>query len=579
MDKIWLENYPEGVPHEVEIPDISLGEMLEQSARKFSSRSAAVFINKKISFRELDELANRFANMLRDLGVEKGDRVALQLPNCPQMVIGYYGTLKLGAVAVMFNPLYSPREIEYQLRDSGAKVMLVLDRLWPQVSKALEKAKPEHVIVTHVKDFLAFPLNLLEPIKAKREGEHVEVDMNASRYGLRGMHELKEMLARSSSARPKVEVDPAEDLAVFQYTGGTTGVSKGVMLTHRNLLANVIQCRAWFPDVKEGREVILCTLPFFHSYGMTVDMNFGIYTGSTLVLIPNPRDVGMILKAIAKHRPTLFPGVPAMYITLINHPEVKSGKLDLRSIRACLSGAAPLPVEVQVEFEGITGGKLVEGYGLSEASPVTHANPIDGMRKEGSIGMPLPSTEVKIVDVEDRTKELAVGEVGELVVRGPQVMKGYWNMPDETSLVLDEEGWLYTGDVARADEDGFFYIVDRKKDMIIASGYNIYPRDVEEVLFEHPKIADAAVAGVPHPKRGETVKAYVVLKEGETATAEEIIEFCKERMSKYKVPTEVEFRKELPKTMVGKVLRRVLVEEEKKKLQQEAAGGGSQEKD
>jgi len=363
-----------------------------------------------------------------------------------------------------------------------------------------------------------------------------------------------------------MDIDPAEDLAVLQYTGGTTGVSKGAMLTHRNLVANVHQCLAWFPDIRMGKESILCTLPFFHSYGMTVDMNFGVLSGSTLVLIPNPRDLHMVLKAITKHRPTLFPGVPAMYIALINNPDVQSGKMDVTSIRACLSGAAPLPVEVQQEFERLTGGKLVEGYGLSESSPVTHANPLDGIRKAGSIGMPVPNTEVRVVDVEDRAKELPLGEIGELAVKGPQVMKGYWNMPEETDNVMDADGWLYTGDIAQADETGFFYIVDRKKDMIIASGYNIYPRDVEEVIFEHPKVEDVAVAGIPDPKRGETVKAYVVLKEGQTATEEEIIEFCRDKLSKYKVPTAVEFRTELPKTMVGKVLRRVLVEEEKKKL-------------
>ncbi|RJP26680.1 MAG: long-chain fatty acid--CoA ligase [Actinobacteria bacterium] len=567
MEKTWLDNYPEGVPEEVELPDISLGQMLEKTAAKYPSNTAVIFINNRITYAKLDEMANRFAGVLKKLGVQKGDRVALQLPNTPQLVFAYYGTVKLGAVAVMFNPLYSPREIEHQLRDSGAKVMIILDLMWPMVKTALENAKPDHLIVTHVRDYLKFPLNLLEPIKAKKEGTRVEVDMDAASYGLKGMYELKELMAQASAQKPAVEIDPAEDLAVFQYTGGTTGVSKGAMLTHRNLVSNVHQCLAWFPDVKLGREIILCTLPFFHSYGMTVDMNFGVLSGATLVLIPNPRDLHMVIKAIDKHRPTLFPGVPAMYIALINNPDVKSGKMDVTSIRACLSGAAPLPVEVQQEFEKLTGGKLVEGYGLSESSPVTHANPLEGIRKAGSIGMPVPNTEVKVVDVEDRTKELPLGEIGELAVKGPQVMKGYWNMPEETENVMDADGWLYTGDIARADETGFFYIVDRKKDMIIASGYNIYPRDVEEVIFEHPKVEDVAVAGVPDPKRGETVKAYVVLREGETATEEDIIAFCRDKMSKYKVPTAVEFRAELPKTMVGKVLRRVLVEEEKKKLE------------
>ncbi len=566
MEKIWLENYPEGVPKEIEVPDISLGQMLERSAERYPDNVAVTFINNKITYARLNQMANRFANVLKQLGVSKGDRVALLMPNTPQMVIAFYGVMKLGAVAVMFNPLYSAREIEHQLRDSGAKVMLALNLMWPTVKTALEKARPEHLIITHVKDYLKFPLNLLEPVKARKEGTFVAVDMDAAAYGLKGMYGLKGLMAKASAERPEVEVDPAEDLAVLQYTGGTTGVPKGAMLTHRNLVANVHQCLAWFPDISLGGESILCTLPFFHSYGMTVDMNFGVLSASALVLIPNPRDLHMVLTAIVKHRPTLFPGVPAMYIALINHPEVQSGKMDVTSIRACLSGAAPLPVEVQQEFERLTGGKLVEGYGLSESSPVTHANPLEGIRKAGSIGMPVPNTEVKIVDVEDRTRELPLGEVGEMAVKGPQVMKGYWEMPGETENVLDAEGWLYTGDIAQADETGFFYIVDRKKDMIIASGYNIYPRDVEEVLFEHPKVEDVAVAGVPDPKRGETVKAYIVLKEGMTASEEEIIAYCRDKLSRYKVPTAVEFRSELPKTMVGKVLKRVLLEEDEKKL-------------
>lgn len=562
MEKVWLKNYPPGIPELLDIPEITLGEMLERSAEKYPRQAAIIFLGKKVTYQELDQLANRFANALSKLGVQKGDRVAIQLPNTPQVVFAYYGTLKLGAVAVMFNPIYSAREIEYQLRDSGAKVMLILDRFWPQAKEANEKVGVEHIIVTHIKDFLKFPLNLLEPLVAKRKGEHVEVEMGP------GMYELKELLAASSPSRPQVEINPRKDLATLQYTGGTTGVSKGAMLTHYNLVSNVMQCRAWFTGAREGKEVFLCTLPFFHSYGMTVDMNSGVNLGATLLLIPNPRDMHMILKAIDKYKPTLFPGVPTMYVAIINHPDVKSGKYDIKSINACLSGAAPLPVEVQREFEELTGGKLVEGYGLSETSPVTHANPLEGMRKAGSIGLPVPNTEVKIVDIEDPTKELGVGEIGEIAIKGPQVMKGYWNMPDETEMVLKGD-WLLTGDIGYVDEDGFFYVVDRKKDMIIAGGYNIYPRDVEEVIYTHPKVAEVAVAGIPHPVRGETVKAYVVLKEGETATPEEIIEFCRDKMAKYKVPTEVEFRKELPKTMVGKILRRYLVEQEKAKAESE----------
>ncbi len=560
MEKVWLKNYPQGVPESLEIPVISLGEMLEGTAKKYPDNTAIIFMGKKITYKELDELTNRFANALKNLGVKKGDPVAIQLPNIPQLVIAYYGTLKLGAVAVMFNPIYSAREIEYQLRDSGARVFLILDRFWPLVKEANEKVGVDNIVVTHVKDYLKFPLNILEPLMAKRKGEYVEVEMGP------GMHELKEIMSTASNQKPEVEIDPLNDLATLQYTGGTTGVSKGAMLTHYNLVSNSMQCRAWFTNAQEGKEVILCTLPFYHSYGMTVDMNNGVNLGAALLLIPNPRDMKMVLKAIDKYKPTVFPGVPTMYVAIINHPDVKSGKYDVGSIKACLSGAAPLPVEVQRQFEDLTGGKLVEGYGLSETSPVASANPLEGMRKAGSIGMPIPNTEMKVVDIENHNKELSVGEIGEIAIKGPQVMKGYWNMPDETEMVLKGE-WLLTGDIGYMDEDGFFYVVDRKKDMIIAGGFNIYPRDVEEVIYTHPKVEEVAVAGIPHPVRGETVKAYVVLKEGETATPEEIIDFCRDKMAKYKVPTEVEFRKELPKTMVGKVLRRFLVEQEKAKAE------------
>ncbi|RLC69430.1 MAG: long-chain fatty acid--CoA ligase, partial [Chloroflexi bacterium] len=344
--------------------------------------------------------------------------------------------------------------------------------------------------------------------------------------------------------------------------GGTTGVPKGAMLTHKNMLANAIQVRHWLVDAKEGGEVMLSVLPFFHVYGMTVCMNMAIYIGSAMVLLPQFK-VKEVLEAINKYKPTLFPGVATMYVAINTYPEVS--KYDISSIRACIAGAMPLPYEVWTKFEEITGGKLVEGYGLTEASPVTHCNPIYGLRKP-CIGLPFPDTEAKIVDLETGEKELPIGEIGELAVRGPQVMKGYWNMPEETKMVLKPDGWLLTGDIAKMDEDGYFYIVDRKKDMILSGGYNIYPREIEEVLYAHPKVKEVAAVGVPDEYKGEVPKVFIVLKEGETATEEEIIAYCKENLAKYKIPKYVEFRKELPKTMVGKILRRVLAEEEKKKM-------------
>jgi long-chain acyl-CoA synthetase len=394
----------------------------------------------------------------------------------------------------------------------------------------------------------------------KKEGHFQDISGDASTYW------FQDLLAQAPARPEPVEVTP-EDTGVLMYTGGTTGVSKGAQLTHRNLVANAIQVRWWMFDSKEGQEVMMTALPLFHSYAMTVCMNHTVYLAGSMILIPNPRVLDHVLKSINKHKPTLFPGVPAMYVSVTNHPDV--GNYDVSSIRACISGAAALPPEVQAGFERLTGGKLVEGFGLSEATPVTHCNPIYGKRKEGSwIGVPMPDTESIVMDLEGGEKALDAGDIGELCIRGPQVMKGYWNMPTETANALREYpalgpgSWLHTGDIARMDADGFFQIVDRKKDMILGTGgYNIYPREVEDVLYEHPKVLEAAVAGVPvATEKGERVKAYVVLKPGETATEEEIIEYCRENLAYYKVPTFVEFRDELPKTMIGKILRRVLVE-------------------
>lgn len=558
--KPWLKYYPEGVRPNLEYPNIPLPAMLDDTAKKYPNNTATIFIGARINYRSLAAQVNRFAGALSAMGIKKGDRVAVMLPNCPQEVISFFAILKLGAIVVQTNPLYVEREIEFQMKDSGAETMITLDLLYPKVAKVRQNTPLKRVIATGIQDYLPFPLNLLYPIKLKKEGHAVQLPPEPE------VLRFKKILQGGPAAPPAVDINPAEDVAVFQYTGGTTGVSKGAMLTHRNLVANAVQVREWFPRCREGKETVLGVLPLFHSYGMTTVKNFGVYTGSAMVLLPR-FVINDVLKAINKYKPTLFPGAPTMYVAVINHPEVS--KYNLSSITACLSGAAPLPLEVQQRFEAITGGKLVEGYGLSEASPVTHCNPLWGRNKIGTIGLPFPDTDVRIVDPEDPGKDLPLGEVGELAVRGPQVMLGYWNRPEENQKVF-HNGWLCTGDMARMDEEGYTQIVDRKKDMIIAGGYNIYPREVEEILYEHPKVKEAAVAGVPDEYRGETVKAYVVLKEGEMATPEEILEFCRERLAKYKVPRIVEFRTDLPKTMVGKVLRRVLVEEEKAKAQKPA---------
>ncbi len=558
MEKIWLDHYNPGVPHEIDVPDIPLQQLLENSARDYADSTATVLLGAKLSYARIDELANRFANALQKLGVQKGDRVGFMLPNSPQFVIGYYGILKAGAVSVCFNPMYTPREIVHQAKDAGVKIMLILDRFFPQVKEAMSEAGIEKIIVTRIKEFLKFPLNVLEPVVSKRKGDYVEVP--PAPYILNFM----ELLKSASPTAPKVEIDPAEDIALLQYTGGTTGVSKGAMLTHRNMVANASQARSWLPELKDGKEIVLSALPFFHVYGMTACMNLAVLLAATMIIVPDPRDMAMILKAAHKYRPTVYPGVPAMYIAITNHPDVKSGKYDVTSIQYCISGSAPMPVEAQLEFEKVTGARLTEAYGLTETSPATTINPLHGERKVGSIGIPFPSTEVKVVDTEDWQKEMPIGETGELAIKGPQVMKGYWNMPEDTAEVL-HDGWLLTGDIAKQDEDGYFFIVDRKKDLIIAGGYNIYPRDVDEVLFEHPAVLEAAAVGVPDARRGETVKAFVALREGQSCTEQEIIEFCRERLAAYKVPTMVEFRSELPKTTIGKVLRRQLAEEERAK--------------
>jgi len=552
----WVQYYEPGVSATLSYPDLTLGGVLEETARKFPDHTALLFFGKKITYAELDRLANRFARALEGLGVKKGDRVALMLPNIPQMVIAYYGTLRLGAIAVTTNPLYHAHEVEVQLRDSGAETLVAVDMFYPVISQALPKTSVKTLILCGIKDYLPFPLNLLYPIKAKIEKQWVPVKR------VPPIHDFLALIGSASDARPDVTIS-SRDTAILQYTGGTTGIPKGAVLTHRNLVVNAVQCRTWLTVRNEGEERILSVIPFFHVYGMTTAMNLGVLIGAELILLPKFH-TKEVLDAIQKHRPTIFPGIQAMYQAIGHFPKIR--KYDLTSIHAAISGAGPLMHEVQDMFEQLTKARIVEGYGLTEASPVTHANPIFGRRKPGTIGLPWPDTEAKIMDVETGLKELPLGEAGELVVRGPQVMQGYWNKPEETAIAL-RGGWLHTGDIAKMDQEGYFMIVDRIKDMIKTVGENVYPREIEEVLFTHPKVKDAVVVGLPHEEfMGEKIKAYIVLKEGQTATAREIIDFCKVELSKFKVPKEVEFRDQLPKTLVGKVLRRVLRDEERAKL-------------
>lgn len=558
MSKVWFKNYPEGVPEHIDYPDATLYQLFDVSVKKWSEKTALIFLGKKITYSELKEKVDTFATALHEFGVRKGDRVAIFMPNCPQVVISYLASLRLGAVVVMCNPLYTESEILHQLNDSGTETVITLDMemTYPKIASIKDKTKIKRVIVSDLREYLPFILGLLFPLARRKE--LVKVKKGPGVYLFK---DLLNSFKGDSFAAPDVEIDPKNDVALFQYTGGTTGLSKGAMLTHKNIVANALQTRHWFVNGVEGEELALGALPLFHVYGLTVVMNTSLVFGGGIVLIPDPRDIKEVLKSISKYKVTSFPGVPTMYVAINNFPNVE--KYDLGSIKVCNSGAAPLPVEVITRFEEIAGGRLIEGYGLTEASPMTHANPLIGKVKSGSIGIPVPDTDVKIVDIDTGKEELPIGEEGELAVKGPQVMKGYWNHPEETKLAL-RDGWLYTGDIAKMDEEGYTYIVDRKKDLIIAGGYNIYPRDIDEVLFQHPKILKACAVGIPDQHRGETIKAFVVLKEGETATEQEIIDYCQEKLAAYKVPKSVEFRESLPETMVGKVLRRTLKEEEMK---------------
>lgn len=551
-EKPWLAHYPPEVPKTLEYKSMPVQEYLTHAYEQFPKKTAIHFMGRDVSYEELYESSMKFANYLQGLGIKKGDRVSVMLPNCPQAVISFYGVLYAGGVVVMTNPLYTEREIAYQMNDSGAKAIVSLDILFPRISKVVKDTKLENVIITGIKDYLPFPKNMIYPFIQKRQtGLSVKVEH-------RGVNHLfTEVMKTASKEVEPTEFDFNEDLALLQYTGGTTGSPKGVMLTHKNLISNATMCDSWLYKCKDGEETVLGIIPLFHVYGLTTVLILSVMQGNRMVLLPK-FDAETALKTINKQKPTLFPGAPTLYIGLMNHPDI--GKYDLSSIDACLSGSAPLPVDVQEKFEEITGGKLVEGYGLTETSPVTHSNLIWGERVKGSIGFPYPDTDCKIF-LPGTTDEVPAGEIGEIAISGPQVMKGYWNRPDDTAATI-VNGWLLTGDLGYMDEKGHFFIVDRKKDMIIAGGFNIYPREIEEVLYEHEAVQECVVAGIPDPYRGETVKAYIVQKEGYTVSEEEFNKYCREHLAAFKVPRIYEFRKELPKTAVGKILRRSLVDEE-----------------
>jgi long-chain acyl-CoA synthetase len=553
----YATSYDAGVPWSLEYPRVPLHALLDDAAESYPGSTATIFFNAKRSYASLLTDAKRFAAGLRALGVNKGDRVAIDLPNCPQFLIAFFGALRIGAVVVPCNPLYTPPELRYQLADAGAETIVVLSRIYPVVKAAREGTTIRNVIVTNIKEEMPPVLRTLFTLaKEKKEGHRQRFDGDP---GAIAFQKVLALVGDDSAA----DVG-ADDVALLQYTGGTTGTSKGAMLSHRALVANVLQCSAWFGHaMREGQDAVMAVMPLFHVYGLTTVMNFAVLTGAAMILEPQ-LDLGHVLKDTHVHRPKLFNGAPRIYNAIINSP--LASKYDLRSIDACISGSAPLLIETARRFKELTGGNLVEGYGLTEASPVTHCNPVFDPAKNriGTIGLSFPDTESRLVDIETGKRDVAPGEPGELVIRGPQLMDGYYNKPEETAQTL-RGGWLHTGDIATIDADGYVAIVDRKKEMIIVSGYNVYPREVEEALARHPAVLEGAAIGIPHPIKGEEVKAFVVLKPGQTATADQLIEFCREGLAPFKVPRTIEFRDALPRTLIGKVLRRQLAEEEKQK--------------
>ncbi|MFX1493565.1 MAG: long-chain fatty acid--CoA ligase [Promethearchaeota archaeon] len=553
-EKIWLKNYDKGVPPHIDYPEINIYKLLDNSAKDFGGRTAIWFMNNKISYKKLKEITERLATALVNLGVKKGDVIAIMIPNFPQFIMSYYGILKAGGIVTACSVLHTEHELAYQLNDSGAEIIIAWDNQIEKINKIKERTRLRHVIITNIMDY--------GPMASKNPPK------------IAGTLQFVNLIENTKPNPPKYETNAKEDIACLQYTGGTTGVPKGAMLTHYNIVSNCIAIYIWnASELRRGKDTGLTNLPLFHIYGQTVCMNFLISCGTTIALNPDPRDQKSLFEIIRATQPAMFPGVPTMYLRLLERDDLEDYAKDLKSIRICNTGAAPMPPEVLKEFEERTGGKILEGYGMTETSPVTHINPVNGVRKVGSVGMPIPDTEVKIVEIDDYTNIVPLGEQGEIMIKGPQVMKGYWNKPEETDNQL-KDGWLLTGDIGIMDEEGYFYIVDRKKDMINVSGFKVYPREIEDVLFEYESIENAAVIGIPDPDipGSEKVKAYIVLKDGYKESEEiksEIKEFCRQTVAPYKVPKIIEFKKELPETLVGKVLRKELKDIEAKRRGEE----------
>ncbi len=560
MEKPWIKHYDKGVPAVIDFPRVPIDRSLKDAADAYPDRAATVFgarvgpflLDGSLTYKELNESVNRFASGLQKMGIKKGERVAIMLPNCPQFIIAAYATWRIGAIVVCCNPLYVQREIEYLINDSGAATFIVMSSLYERVKGIRNKTCLKKVIVTNIKEYFPALLKMLFSLtREKKEGHLVDISGDTETY------RFQEIMATSSDMPATVDIKPG-DTSTLIYTSGTTGKPKGAQHTHASQVFNSCLLNIWAKS-RRGEDIMLAAMPFFHIYGLAIILNTAIAGGLTTVLIPNPRDMKHVLMAIEKHHVTYYLGVPAMFVGFNNHPERQ--KYDMSSLRFAASAAAPLAPEVQTRFEANTRGKMVEAYGLTETICAS-MNPVENVR-HNSIGVPMPNTDMKIVDADNGEKELLPDETGEIIIKGPQVMKGYWEKAEETAGVLrkgpdGEHGWFYSGDIGYVDKDGFFHIVDRKKDMIITSGYNVYPAEVESVLFEHPSIMEAAVIGVPDESKGEIVKAFIVLQAGGKAGKDEITAFCRERMAAYKVPKVIDFRTELPKSLVGKVLRREL---------------------
>jgi long-chain acyl-CoA synthetase len=555
QERPWLNRYDTGVPYSIDYPHISVPQMLAESALRNPHQPCTIFNRVAVTYQTMNLLTDRLAVALIDQGVKPGDRIGILLPNIPQFILVYFAILKAGAVVVAINPKYKAREIEFQLNDSGIRMLVALSDSYPLLIELQPTTPLMSIILTDINECFSQDSSSQDRInKAEHQPERIPL---ASGDGW-----LKDLIDQTPvSAKPKVLINP-DDSALFQYSGGTTGTAKAAVATHRNLVANACQMRHWLVNTYAGQETVLMAIPLFHVYGMVCGMLYAIQLGAAMVLIHDPRNIPEIMRSIQEYKATVFHGVPNLFNALNGHPDAQAGKYDLTSIKACISGSAPLMRETKERFEALTGGKVCEGYGLSEAPTATHCNPMLGENRTGSIGLPLPDVDCRIVSLEDGLSPLPVGEIGELILRGPQVMKGYHQLPEETRIAL-RDGWLYTGDIARMDADGYFYLVDRKKEVIKPGGFQVWPREVEQVISAHPKVKEVGVAGVMDAQGSELVKAWVVVRPGEIVSAEEIQEFCRQQLVNYKVPTLVEFRDELPRTTVGKVLRRELVRQHK----------------